>query len=330
MESKAIGPCPNSATGKFLHRPMLGNHPAMRILIEQAIAVGRRSCPTIIHGESGTGKELLARQIHLAGSRATGPFVPVDCSTLCDTLIESQLFGHVRGAFTGAACNTLGLLRAADGGTLFLDEIGELPLVAQAKLLRCLQEREVMPVGASRAVPVDVCVVCATHRSVGDMVAQGTFRADLYFRLNVVTLRVPPLRDRRDDIPVLATAFLEEIASRFDEQLRTLSDSALRCLMEYAWPGNVRELRNVLERACAMTKHEALSPKDFPGHLAVEGRGSVEDDVVRPLMEVESRAIALALRVAGGNQSVAALALHVERHRLRRLIGRHGLEALIR
>jgi DNA-binding NtrC family response regulator len=319
-----------SVNGATLQRSMLGNHPAMRVLLQQATAVGRRSCPTIVHGESGTGKELLARQIHLAGPRAAAPFVPVDCSTLSDTLLESQLFGHVRGAFTGAACNTLGLFRAADGGTLFLDEIGELPLAAQAKLLRCLQEREVMPVGASRAVPVDVCVLCATHRSLSDMVLQETFRADLYFRLNVVTLRIPPLRDRREDIPVLAAAFLEEIARTFDEPLRALSASAMQQLMDYTWPGNVRELRNVLERACAMTKHEVLCPQDFPAQLAVETRGPVVEDVVRPLMEVEGKAIALALRAAGGNQSVAALALRVERHRLRRLIGRHGLEALIR
>jgi DNA-binding NtrC family response regulator len=321
---------PSSSAGKALHRSMLGNHPAMRHLLQQAIAAGRRSCPTIIHGESGTGKELLAHQIHLASPRAAAPFVPVDCSALCDTLLESQLFGHVRGAFTGAACNTLGLFRAADGGTLFLDEIGELPLVAQAKLLRCLQEREVMPVGASRAVPVDVCVLCATHRSLSEMVAQGKFRADLYFRLNVVTLRISPLRDRREDIPILVAAFLDEIASAFDEPLRTLSPAAMQSMMDYTWPGNVRELRNVLERACAMTKHSVLSPHDLPAQLAADKSESLLDEVVRPLMEVEGKAIALALRVAGGNQSVAALALRVERHRLRRLIGRHGLEALIR
>ena len=303
----------------------------MKVLVQQAIAVGKRCCTTVIHGESGTGKEMLARQIHQAGPRAGEPFVPVDCSTLRDSLLESQLFGHVRGAFTGAACNTLGFFRAADGGTLFLDEIGELHAEGQAKLLRCLQEREVMPLGSFRAVPVDVCVIAATHRSLPEMVVSGQFRADLFFRLNVVTLKVPPLRDRKQDIPLLAESFLEEIAANFEETPRTLSRGAMDRLLAYHWPGNVRELQNVLVRACALATRTVLSPEDLPGEFGVANDDAppIASDEVAPLIEVERRAIASALRINGGNQSRAAQALRVERHRLRRMISRHGLESLI-
>jgi DNA-binding NtrC family response regulator len=317
--------------GKFSQIRILGEHPSMRALVGQAIAVGQRRCTTIIHGESGTGKELLARQIHFAGPRADGPFVPVDCSTLRDSLLESQLFGHVRGAFTGAACNTQGFLRAADGGTLFLDEIGELPAQGQAKLLRCLQEREVMPLGSFRAIPVDVCVIAATHRSLSDMVAAGQFRSDLFFRLNVVTLKVPSLRDRKQDIPLLAEGFLEDIAANFEEERHTLSRAAMDRLQAYHWPGNVRELQNILQRACALASGTVLSPEDLPSELAAPSNNSaaIVSDEIAPLLEVERRAVASALRINGGNQSRAALALRVERHRLRRMISRHGLESLI-
>ena len=318
--------------GKFSQIRILGEHPSMRALVGQAIAVGQRRCTTIINGESGTGKELLARQIHFAGPPHESPFVPVDCSTLRDSLLESQLFGHVRGAFTGAACNTQGFLRAADGGTLFLDEIGELPAQGQAKLLRCLQEREVMPLGSFRAIPVDVCVIAATHRSLSDMVAAGQFRSDLFFRLNVVTLKVPPLRDRKQDIPLLAEGFLEDIATNFEEERHTLSRAAMDRLQAYHWPGNVRELQNVLQRACALLEAEPFCrPKIFPASSQRPSNNSaaIVSDEIAPLIEVERRAVASALRINGGNQSRAALALRVERHRLRRMISRHGLESLI-
>ena len=231
----------------------------------------------------------------------------------------------------GAACNTQGFLRAADGGTLFLDEIGELHAEGQAKLLRCLQEREVTPLGSFRAVPVDVCVIAATHRSLSDMVAAGQFRSDLFFRLNVVTLKVPPLRDRKQDIPQLAESFLREIAENFEETRHTLSPAAMDRLQAYRWPGNVRELQNVLQRACALATEIILSPEDLPGELAVPSDDAVAIalDEITPLVDVERRAIASALRINGGNQSRAALALRVERHRLRRMISRHGLESLI-
>jgi transcriptional regulator with PAS, ATPase and Fis domain len=317
---------------KLLHAPMVGEHPTMRRLRELAVAVGRRECTTLIRGESGTGKELLARQIHLAGPRASGPFVPVDCSTLRDSLLESQLFGHVRGAFTGAACNTLGFFRAADGGTLFLDEIGELLPEAQARLLRCLQERAVVPIGMFRAIPVNVRIIAATHRPLAEMVRQGTFRVDLYFRLDVVNLEIPPLRKRKEDIPLLVEQFIRDMSRMYDEPPHNISPAAMKRLVDYDWPGNVRELRNVLERACALTENAMLTVDDLPSDVT---GGSTEPaftitKAIASLAETEREVIASALRANGGNQSRTALALKVERHRLRRLIHRHGLQTLLR
>jgi transcriptional regulator with PAS, ATPase and Fis domain len=303
----------------------------MRRLRELAVAVGRRECTALIRGESGTGKELLARQIHLASPRAAGPFVPVDCSTLRDALLESQLFGHVRGAFTGASCNTLGFFRAADKGTIFLDEIGELMPEAQARLLRCLQERAVVPLGTFRAIPVNVRVIAATHRPLAEMVRQATFRIDLYFRLNVVGLEIPPLRSRTEDIPLLAEQFLRDMSRIYDEPARKISAAAMERLMQYDWPGNVRELRNVLERACALTQSATLSIEDLPAEVANKPNESVPTvaKAIVSLAEAERHVIATALRANGGNQSRTALALQVERHRLSRMIRRHGLQSLL-
>jgi DNA-binding NtrC family response regulator len=316
---------------RTLHIPMVGEHPTMRRLRELAVAVGRRECTALIRGESGTGKELLARQIHLAGPRATGPFVPVDCSTLRDSLLESQLFGHVRGAFSGASCNTLGFFRAADGGTIFLDEIGELLPEAQARLLRCLQERAVVPLGTFRAIPVNVRIIAATHRPLAEMVRQNAFRIDLYFRLNVVALEIPPLRNRKEDIPLLVEQFLGDMGRIYDEAPHKLSPGAMKRLTEYDWPGNVRELRNVLERACALTENATLTVEDLPSEVtgrSAESGPSVAEEIVS-LAEAERQVIASALRANGGNQSRTALALQVERHRLGRLIHRHGLQSLL-
>ncbi len=316
---------------KILHTPMVGEHSTMRRLRELAVAVGRRECTALIRGESGTGKELLARQIHLAGRRATGPFIPVDCSTLRDSLLESQLFGHVRGAFTGATCNTLGFFRAADGGTIFLDEIGELLPDAQARLLRCLQERAVVPLGMSRAIPVNVRIIAATHRPLADMVRQNAFRIDLYFRINVVALDIPPLRNRKEDIPLLAEQFLRDMGQIYDEPPHNISSAAMKRLTEYDWPGNVRELRNVLERACALTQNATLTVEDLPSEITTRSAQCVPPAVkaIAPLAESEREVIASALRANGGNQSRTALALQVERHRLGRMIRRHGLQSLL-
>jgi two-component system response regulator HydG len=310
---------------------MVGEHPTMRRLRDLVVAVGRRESTALIRGESGTGKELLARQIHLASPRATGPFVPVDCSTLRDALLESQLFGHIRGAFTGAACNTLGFFRAADGGTIFLDEIGELLPEAQARLLRCLQERAVVPLGTFQAIPINVRIIAATHRPLAEMVRQDAFRMDLYFRLNVVTLEIPALRNRKDDIPLLAEQFLLDMSRIYDEPRHRISPGAMKQLMQYDWPGNVRELRNVLERACALAHDATLTIEDLPSEVTTEPAESIPaaGNALRSLAESERQVIATALRANGGNQSRTARVLQVERHRLSRMIRRHGLQSLL-
>src|SRR6476659_7551043 len=215
----------------------------------QVELIAPRSATVLIEGETGVGKEVAARRIHALSPRAGQSFVPVDCTVFSTELMESQLFGHVKGAFTGAVAAALGFVRCADRGTLFLDEIGELPLAVQAKLLRCIQERTVVPVGGVEPIPVDLRIIAATHRDLAAMVREGRFRQDLYFRLNVVRLKIPPLRERRDEILPLARHFVDDIACAYDEPLKVLSPSAEDALIRYEWPGNVRELRNAIERA---------------------------------------------------------------------------------
>src|SRR5947207_10150656 len=228
---------------------LIGQSDPMLRLRRLIDALAARDCTALIHGESGTGKELTAREIHDRSARCDGPFVPVDCTTLRDTLFESQLFGHVRGAFTGADRPTLGFFRSADRGTLFLDEIGELPLHIQAKLLRCIQEGEVVPLGAVTPIKVNVRIVAATHRDLATMMRDGTFRADLFYRLHVACLSVPPLRQRKEDIALLARHTLADLARIYQEPEKTLSLTAMNLMHEYDWPGNVRELTNALEHA---------------------------------------------------------------------------------
>ena len=245
---------------------LIGNSPGMEKVYRILSKVAFSTHPVLILGESGTGKELVARSIHSTGPHADRPFIPVDCGSLVPTLIESELFGHVKGAFTGADRAKEGLLAAAQGGTVFLDEIGELPLDLQAKLLRALQEKEVRPVGATHAVPISARVLAATNRDLIAMVAQGQFRKDLYFRLNVVNLKIPPLRDRREDIPLFAEYFLERVQRESGKPHR-FSEEALRLMMEYDWPGNVRELQNAVERTCAMSSGPLLHSVDLPTQL---------------------------------------------------------------
>ena len=245
---------------------LIGNSPGMEKLYRILSKVVFATHPVLILGESGTGKEMVARTIHENGPNARKPFVPVDCSALVPTLIESELFGYVKGAFTGANRSKEGLLAAAGGGTVFLDEIGELPLDLQAKLLRALQEKEVRPVGATRAVPISARVLAATNLDLSKMVEQGTFRKDLYFRLNVVNLKIPPLRERKEDIPVLAQHFLDR-KQRELGKTGIFSDEALRLMVEYPWPGNVRELENAVERAFTLSSSPTLRVTDLPTPL---------------------------------------------------------------
>src|SRR6201995_4880522 len=245
---------------------MIGRSPEMDKLYRILAKVAQSSHPVLILGESGVGKELVARSIHSNGPNADKPFVPIDCGSLVPTLMESELFGYVKGAFTGANRSKEGLLASAEGGTVFLDEIGELPLDLQAKLLRALQEKEVRPVGSTVAKPISGRVLAATNRDLAGMVERGSFRKDLYFRLNVVNLRIPPLRNRREDIAALAMHFLERMEKETGV-VRTFSDSTLRVMSEYDWPGNVRELENAIERACALSSGPILHMGDLPTQL---------------------------------------------------------------
>jgi DNA-binding NtrC family response regulator len=253
----------------------------------------------------------VARSIHFAGPRQAKPFVPVDCSGLVPTLIESELFGYVKGAFTGAQHARQGLLESAEGGTVFLDEIGDLPIDLQAKLLRALQEREIRPVGATERVHINVRVIAATNRDLEAAIRTGGFRQDLFFRLNVVQIKVPPLRDRRSDIPLLVNSFLEKFSGS-DRPVRTISEDAMRRMMGYDWPGNVRELENAVERAVTLGSGPILHAGDLPSNLHyASGEKLPESDELLPLDELERRAILRALRETSGDKLAAARILRI-------------------
>lgn len=286
---------------------LVGQSAEMEKLYRILSKVAFSTHPVLILGESGTGKEMVARSIHMNGPNAARPFVPVDCGSLVPTLIESELFGHVKGAFTGAHRAKEGLLVAAKGGTVFLDEIGELPLDLQAKLLRALQEKEVRPVGATHAVPISARVLAATNRDLTLMVEQGRFRKDLYFRLNVVNLRMPSLRDRRDDIHGLAVHFLERM-ERETGGMRSFSDEALRLMLEYDWPGNVRELENAIERACALSSGPVLHTGDLPTQLQDFRRHMAS--VTKRGLELDEAALdgVLGFETSGGRSGIVSIA----------------------
>jgi two-component system response regulator PilR (NtrC family) len=293
----------------------------MQAIKSVAMMVAKRQCTVMILGETGTGKEMVARYVHANSDRAAAPFVPVDCSALSDTLFESQMFGHLRGAFTGAVCETLGFVRAADGGTLFLDEIGELSLPLQAKLLRVIQERCVVPLGAAQAEPVDVRIVAATHRDLPAMVREGTFRQDLYYRLNVVTSHLPPLRERECDVLPLARHFLQLQADLYDEPCRTLSPDAARALEQHFWPGNVRELANAIESAHVLAKGQAIQLADLPPRVRHSHTSTpVASELC--LSDLERKAIVEALRRTNHCKAAAGRLLGINIQRLNRRIDR--------
>jgi two-component system response regulator HydG len=283
--------------------------------------------PVLILGESGTGKELVAKSIHFSGPRKDRPFAPVDCSSLVPTLIESELFGYVKGAFTGAQHGKQGLLEAAHGGTLFLDEIGDMPVDLQAKLLRALQEHEVKPVGATERRRIDVRVIAATNRDLDAAIKGGTFRQDLYFRLNVVQIKLPALRERKSDIPLLVTSFLDKFADP-QEAARTISEEAMRQLISYDWPGNVRELENVIERAVALGSGPIVHVADLPSNLqySVSERLPEKNELL-PLGELERRAILRTLRETGGDKLAAARILGIGKTTLYRKLKQYHLES---
>lgn len=268
------------------------------------------TCPVLILGETGTGKELVARAIHYWGLRRSQPFVPVDCAAIAPTLMETELFGCVKGAYTGAFSDRTGMLKAAKDGSLFLDEIGEMPSEMQAKLLRALQEREVRPVGSIQRVPFHARVIAATNRDLKTEVIRKHFRMDLFYRLDVVDIHVPPLRDRKADIPVLAQAFLEKYKS--PDESRTLPEEVMKRLMAYNWPGNVRELENVIERAVALSSECGLKVDDLPLDMQYSDCEEVDASKEELTLEVlEKRTILKALKVAGGSTVEAARLLGI-------------------
>ncbi len=290
--------------------------------------VSKHNYPVLVLGESGTGKELVARSIHYLGARQHKPFVPVDCSALTPTLIESELFGYVKGAFTGAVQNKQGLLEAADSGSLFLDEIGDLPVDLQAKLLRALQEREIKPVGSTERVTISARVIAATNRDLEGAVRNGSFRQDLYFRLNVVQIKLPPLRERKTDIPLLVNAFLEKF-SQAGARAHTIAADAMARLIAYDWPGNVRELENAIERAVALSSGPFLQVADLPSNLQFGSSDRFpEKDEVLPLDELERRAILRALRESGGDKLAAARLLGIGKTTLYRKLKQYEAQAL--
>jgi len=319
---------------------IIGKSAEMEKLYRILAKVSQAEHPVLVLGESGTGKELVARCIHSNGPKASKPFIPVDCGSLVPTLIESELFGYVKGAFTGANRSKDGLLATAEGGTVFLDEIGELPLDLQAKLLRALQEKEIRPVGATHRVPIHVRILAATNRDLSQMVEKGTFRKDLYYRLNVVTLRIPSLRERPSDIPVLTAHFIER-QNRARGTAFTLSDESLRTMMEYPWPGNVRELENAIEHCFSMTTGPVMHMKDMPTQLqthllhcrrsAARAEAArqmpmpVPDASVTPLAALEKETILATLAKLKGDKLLAARLLGIGKTTLYRKLKEYGI-----
>lgn len=304
---------------------MIGISVKMQRVYRLIEKVSQHNYPVLILGESGTGKEIVASSIHFLGPRRQKPFMPVDCSALVPSLIESELFGYVKGAFTGAQHNKQGLLETAEEGTLFLDEIGDMPVDLQAKLLRAIQEHEIKPVGSTARLPLRARIIAATNRDLETAVRNGTFRQDLYFRLNVVQIKIPPLRERKTDIPLLANAFLEKFADP-DGPPRKLSEEALRCLIAYDWPGNVRELENAIERAVALGPGPNLQLNDLPSNLQYGTGGQLlEDDKLVSLDTMERRAIFRALQETGGDKVAAARILGIGKTTLYRKLKHYEL-----
>src|SRR5437868_1546816 len=313
---------------------LLGRSPVMIALYKEIARVAPTRSTVLIVGESGTGKELVGRSIHQHSTRASGSFVAITCGALTDTLWEAELFGHVRGAFTGAVGDRKGLWEEAGGGTLFLDEIGETSAALQVKLLRALQEGEIRRVGASKSTQVDARVVAATNRNLEREVKAGKFREDLFYRLSVVTLRVPALKERRTDIPLLAERFLAVVLDREGHKQLTLSEETVRTLVAYDWPGNVRELESAIEYAVLHARGRDIAPEDLPAklqstkvHSAARAPLSALFEDLPPLDELERRYLLYVLEVAGGNRTRAAEILRVDRRTLYRMIERHAIDS---
>jgi two-component system response regulator HydG len=309
---------------------IVGRSPEMEKLYRIISKAANSIHPVLILGESGTGKEMVARSIHYSGPFRDKPFIPVDCGSLVPTLIESELFGYVKGAFTGASQAKDGLMAIAEGGTIFLDEVGELPVDLQAKLLRAIQEKEIRPVGSTRRIPINIRILAATNRDLEQAVMQGAFRRDLYFRLNVLSLRIPALRERRQDIPLLIGHFVERMA-RNSGQEKMLSDEALKAMLAYDWPGNVRELENCLERTSAFTSGPLIHTTDLPREIAkIPGpdlsQGNGHRKIV-PMAELERQTILSAIADLNGDKLQAARLLGIGKTTLYRKLKDYAMHS---
>jgi DNA-binding NtrC family response regulator len=312
---------------KYQFKNVIGRTPQMFQVYKTIAKVADTKSTVLLCGERGTGKELIARSIHYNSRRNSNPFIPVDCASLVETLMESELFGHVRGAFTGASTAKRGLFEEADGGTLFLDEVGNLSLVMQSKLLRFLQEHEIKRVGGTESVKVDVRVIAATNQPLEPLVKSGKFREDLFDRLNVVAVTLPPLRERKEDILALANHFLQRFSEENHKNISHLSPEALEILTQYSWPGNVRELEHTIERAVILSIHPIILPEDLPKQMREEIR---EPDILIPekplsLRELEKKYVLKVLQETGGNKRKASEILGIDRTTLYRILEKEGL-----
>jgi two-component system response regulator HydG len=318
--------------GNNVERP-IGKSKRFTELLKLAEHVAPTDSTVLIQGESGTGKEVVARYLHNLSSRAEGPFMSINCGALPENLLESELFGHVKGSFTGAVRDKQGLFAAARGGTFFLDEVGEMPPSLQVKLLRVLQEREVIPVGATESIPVDVRIIAATNRDLEEEIRRGNFRSDLFYRLNVIALDLPPLRDRRDDLLLLIEALLNRLSAESDSAPKALSSDALDAVMVYDWPGNVRELENALEHAVVLTRGNVIDASALPIRITTRRKEPLVADrsYINPALDVIERAyIMWVLQAEGGNKTRAAEVLGIDPSTLYRKLSRYeeqGVEA---
>ncbi len=316
---------------------LVGSSDAMQVVYDMIRRIKDTRISCLIEGQSGTGKEKVAEAIHFSGIRAMGPFIPINCGAIPESLVESELFGHKKGSFTGASRDKVGLMQAAHRGTLFLDEVSSLPLSAQVKLLRALQEKKITPVGSVEQIAVDVRVLAAANVDLEAAVESGEFREDLYYRLNVVKIELPPLRDRGEDILQLAGAFLKEFAEEYGKELKAIDPDARGLLMRWHYPGNVRELRNLLERAVALSASEVLTPRDLPAHLD-EGTAAVAEqapkeafpedgfDLDAALAGLEKRWLLAAMEASGGRKTQAAKLLKMSFRSFRYRLNKYGLD----
>ncbi len=314
---------------KYGFEGMIGQTAEMQRIFEKARLIARSKANVLICGESGTGKDLLARAIHYNSPRGKKPFIPIHCAALPESLLESELFGHEKGAFTGAISLKEGLFELADGGTVFLDEVGDIPLAMQVKLLRVLETREFMRVGGTRPVQVDIRLICATNKSLAEEVEEGRFREDLFYRLNVIAFELPPLRTRKADIPVMVKSFVDELARENEKTIKSISKRAMTMLTNYHWPGNIRELRNCMESIVVFAQTEEIDEGDLPDHLAPrEGRdkgGMFEAPMGQTLDMIETKYIQETLMETDGNRTRAAEILGISRRTLQRKLKELGI-----